>query len=538
LNKQKKPHAKQVETEGSAGGWRAGTGYGYDDEDKEEASFLDMSAQEEKTLARTTADAAVLNQAHALLTRIIPDPEEVPDLPAERQLELLAESLSGSSLVPFLGNFLRLGSVVHMAEHPALAEASLRILTVIASHPCMRSVLQGEGGGGSLCGLLVAAAKTGKAFRKTHKKMPKLKKPVAKVGGQGGGKGAKGKGACKGDTGGKGGKGGKGIPYGLKGLAAFYATAHKSGRGDHPTDQADAVGVEEVMLALVAEGEALLAKEATAAREWNAAGLLTAAARGWLVRAAPAIDCSTPLALVASLERLLGKDPAAWRQVQQEEAPAGTSVDSLSVVAGKGLAAESAVADASSARPGERKSYEAAVSELILDEAELSSEQSLPRFNYFRQWQAQAGRGSTERMARLAHEISSMATSLPSSWDSSCVLRVDEEQPDAMRFAIAGPTGTPYESGVFLFDTVLPENYPQESPQCNLMTTGGGQVRFNPNLYSCGKVCLSLLGTWEGSREESWDPAMSSILQATPIPTPTALLRTVNPNPDRTVAHR
>ena len=28
------------------------------------------------------------------------------------------------------------------------------------------------------------------------------------------------------------------------------------------------------------------------------------------------------------------------------------------------------------------------------------------------------------------------------------------------------------------------------------MTTGAGTIRFNPNLYSNGTVCLSLLGTW------------------------------------------
>ena len=32
-------------------------------------------------------------------------------------------------------------------------------------------------------------------------------------------------------------------------------------------------------------------------------------------------------------------------------------------------------------------------------------------------------------------------------------------------------------------------------------------VRFNPNLYSDGKVCLSLLGTWHG---EGWVPPSSS----------------------------
>jgi baculoviral IAP repeat-containing protein 6 len=39
---------------------------------------------------------------------------------------------------------------------------------------------------------------------------------------------------------------------------------------------------------------------------------------------------------------------------------------------------------------------------------------------------------------------------------------------------------------------------------------GHGSVRFNPNLYNCGKVCLSLLGTWSG---EKWNPEVSSMSQ-------------------------
>ena len=46
--------------------------------------------------------------------------------------------------------------------------------------------------------------------------------------------------------------------------------------------------------------------------------------------------------------------------------------------------------------------------------------------------------------------------------------------------------------------------------QVQFLTTGGGKVRFNPNLYECGKVCLSLLGTWSGP---SWNPAVSTLLQ-------------------------
>lgn len=46
---------------------------------------------------------------------------------------------------------------------------------------------------------------------------------------------------------------------------------------------------------------------------------------------------------------------------------------------------------------------------------------------------------------------------------------------------------------------------------------GGGSVRFNPNLYACGKVCLSLLGTWSGARGETWDASSSSTLQVPPL---------------------
>ncbi len=76
-----------------------------------------------------------------------------------------------------------------------------------------------------------------------------------------------------------------------------------------------------------------------------------------------------------------------------------------------------------------------------------------------------------------------------------------------------GPEGTPYCHGCFLFDIHCYGNYPNNSPHVNLQTTGYGAVRFNPNLYNCGKVCLSLLGTWSGAQNETWDPKTSTLLQ-------------------------
>ena len=47
-------------------------------------------------------------------------------------------------------------------------------------------------------------------------------------------------------------------------------------------------------------------------------------------------------------------------------------------------------------------------------------------------------------------------------------------------------------------------DYPLSPPKVNFMTTDGGRVRFNPNLYTCGKVCLSVLNTWD---KNDWTPA-------------------------------
>ena len=71
---------------------------------------------------------------------------------------------------------------------------------------------------------------------------------------------------------------------------------------------------------------------------------------------------------------------------------------------------------------------------------------------------------------------------------------------------ITGPFATPYEGGFFLFELRMPNDYPHRPPRVKLLTTGGGRVRFNPNLYACGKVCLSILGTWAGP---GWTPAQS-----------------------------
>eukprot|EP01062_Namystynia_karyoxenos_P069823 TRINITY_DN65260_c0_g1_i1.p1 TRINITY_DN65260_c0_g1~~TRINITY_DN65260_c0_g1_i1.p1 ORF type:complete len:735 (+),score=225.79 TRINITY_DN65260_c0_g1_i1:71-2206(+) len=127
----------------------------------------------------------------------------------------------------------------------------------------------------------------------------------------------------------------------------------------------------------------------------------------------------------------------------------------------------------------------------------------------YRHAHAAKGSGLSGRaMARAIREMSALATGLPCSWGGAAFVRADEARADVMHALIIGPEGTPYAGGAFTFDILLPPEYPSVPPICTLAYTGG--VRLNPNLYNCGKVCLSLLGTWQGP---AWDPRESTILQ-------------------------
>lgn len=82
----------------------------------------------------------------------------------------------------------------------------------------------------------------------------------------------------------------------------------------------------------------------------------------------------------------------------------------------------------------------------------------------------------------------------------------DEKNFTVIHALIIGSFDTPYEGGFFYFVLRCPGNYPMQPPWVKNMTTGAGTVRFNPNLYKNGKICLSILGTWPGP---PWSPANS-----------------------------
>lgn len=125
---------------------------------------------------------------------------------------------------------------------------------------------------------------------------------------------------------------------------------------------------------------------------------------------------------------------------------------------------------------------------------------------------AVAGRAGTNRVSnscilRIQQEI----TQLIQEPVPFIYVEPDEEDITHIQALIIGPLETPYAGGMFHFDIRVPPEYPFKPPQVNLRTTDGGRVRFNPNLYATGRVCLSILGTWEGP---AWSSAesLSSVL--------------------------
>ena len=120
---------------------------------------------------------------------------------------------------------------------------------------------------------------------------------------------------------------------------------------------------------------------------------------------------------------------------------------------------------------------------------------------------------SQDKILRLIGEYSNLQNSLPVEFTNSIFVRVDKDKIDHMVAIIFGSEDTPYSSGAFVFDVTFGANYPQNPPHVVITSTGNGSVRFNPNLYSTGKVCLSLLGTWRGTSGENWNPKISTIYQ-------------------------
>lgn len=82
----------------------------------------------------------------------------------------------------------------------------------------------------------------------------------------------------------------------------------------------------------------------------------------------------------------------------------------------------------------------------------------------------------------------------------------EEKNMNEFQVMFFGPPDSVFEHGVFMFDVVLPSNYPFDVPKVNFSTGQMIRARIHPNLYEGGKVCISLLNTW-GKNE--WSPLLT-----------------------------
>ncbi len=115
-----------------------------------------------------------------------------------------------------------------------------------------------------------------------------------------------------------------------------------------------------------------------------------------------------------------------------------------------------------------------------------------------------------QRLRPIQKEHKILQSSLP----DGVYVRTWESALDLLRVLILGPIDTPYEYAPFVIDLYLDATFPTQPPQAFFHSWTDNTGCINPNLYEDGKICLSLLGTWPGDKNnETWSPTKSTILQ-------------------------
>ena len=91
--------------------------------------------------------------------------------------------------------------------------------------------------------------------------------------------------------------------------------------------------------------------------------------------------------------------------------------------------------------------------------------------------------------------------------DDKIFYELDNDDINILKVMMIGTKNTPYENGFFFFTVSYPENYPNVPMKVWYYTTHP-KMRFNPNLYNHGKICLSIINTW--GDKDNWKPEMNT----------------------------
>jgi ubiquitin-protein ligase len=119
---------------------------------------------------------------------------------------------------------------------------------------------------------------------------------------------------------------------------------------------------------------------------------------------------------------------------------------------------------------------------------------------------------SSKRLKRITNEIKELQESSHILKENGIYVDINDENISTIHAMLIGPEKTPYEKGFYFFKIDYSNDYPMTPPNVKYLTQGvlnnpvsksAFNVRFNPNLYTCGKVCLSMINTWQG---DGWVP--------------------------------
>jgi len=104
---------------------------------------------------------------------------------------------------------------------------------------------------------------------------------------------------------------------------------------------------------------------------------------------------------------------------------------------------------------------------------------------------------SKDTIQRLLKDVKSIIKNPLS--DNGIYYQHDDEDMLKGYAMIVGPDETPYYGGYYFFEFNFPFDYPHSPPSVTYCTNSEN-IRFNPNFYTSGKVCVSLLNTWRGDQ--------------------------------------
>ncbi|KAI3650425.1 hypothetical protein MP228_003906 [Amoeboaphelidium protococcarum] len=116
-------------------------------------------------------------------------------------------------------------------------------------------------------------------------------------------------------------------------------------------------------------------------------------------------------------------------------------------------------------------------------------------------------RGSATAMRRLVKEYKELTQNAP---DGILAAPLTEDDMFTWEAVIRGPSGTPYEDGVFQAILTFPKDYPLSPPKMKFTS-----AMYHPNIYPDGGVCISILHSpgddpnMYESASERWSPVQS-----------------------------